>query len=92
MDAMKKLKRDAFLCGGLGALSAIAILLCHLALTDIAHGEGDLALEWRMLQVGSAAIILFHGAVLLTLFHLYAFFKRGRGESEASAPGAAIRE
>ena len=28
-----------------GVLSLAALVLCHLALTDIAHGEADLTLE-----------------------------------------------
>jgi len=33
----------------LGILSVIALLVSHLALTDIWHGEGDLRLEWSVL-------------------------------------------
>jgi len=48
----------------------IAVIACHLALTDIWHGEGDLSLEWRILQVSFAVIILFQASTLLTLGRL----------------------
>jgi len=52
---------------GLGILSAVSILVAHLALTDIYHGEGDLTLEWRVLQVAFATIIAFHLVALATM-------------------------
>ena len=52
---------------GLGIASLIAIGLCHLALTDIRHGEGDLTTEWSMLQIGFLIILLFHASVFFTL-------------------------
>tara|TARA_B100002003_G_scaffold230707_1_gene241077 strand:- start:263 stop:478 length:216 start_codon:yes stop_codon:yes gene_type:complete len=52
---------------GLGILSAISILVAHLALTDIYHGEGDLALEWRVLLAAFGTIIAFHLVTLTTM-------------------------
>jgi hypothetical protein len=73
---MRKLKTSATISIGLGILSVIAILMCHLALTDIWHGEGDLTLEWRVLQIGFLIIILFHVSAFVTLYHVVAFLKK----------------
>ncbi len=61
----------------------IAILLCHLALTDIWHGVGDLSAEWRMLQVGFGVIILFHLAALAILIQF--LWRFGRRDLAAGA-------
>lgn len=52
---------------GLGIASLLAVLLSHLALTDIWHGEGDLVAEWWILRVCFLVIVLFQGSALLTL-------------------------
>jgi hypothetical protein len=52
---------------GLGCLSALCILLAHLALTDIYHGEADVSLEWRVVQVAFAVMIAFHVAAFAAL-------------------------
>ena len=44
-----------------------AVVLGHLALTDIRHGEQDLTLEWRALQLAFGAIIVFQISALATL-------------------------
>jgi type IV secretory pathway VirB2 component (pilin) len=67
---MKSLREWIKLSFALGILSLIAVIACHLALTDIWHGEGDLSLEWRILQVSFAVIILFQASTLLTLGRL----------------------
>lgn len=54
---MTKLKRSALRSLVLGGLALAAVGVCHLALTDIWHGEGDLTLEWRMLQFGFLVIV-----------------------------------
>ena len=64
MDSLKKQIRWTM---ALGVLAALAGLLCHLALTDIAHGETDAALEWNMLRLGAAVFVAFWGSPLLTL-------------------------
>ena len=63
---MSKLEKSARLTAVIGVASILAIVLCHLALTDIWHGEGSLELEWRMLQVGFLVIVAFHVAALAT--------------------------
>jgi hypothetical protein len=55
---------------GLGAISVIAILISHLALTDIAHGEPDLTQEWKALQISFLAIIAFHASAIFTLVRI----------------------
>jgi hypothetical protein len=52
---------------GLGGASLVAILVAHLALTDIRHGEADMTLEWNVLRGGFAVIISFHVAALLAI-------------------------
>lgn len=64
MSSMKKLIRMAM---ALGVLSLVAVLLSHLALTDIAHGESDLTWEWRILRVSALVIVMFIGMSLVTL-------------------------
>jgi len=45
------------LCTIFALASLVALGLSHLALTDISHGEGDLAAEWLVLRL-SAAVVL----------------------------------
>jgi hypothetical protein len=52
---------------GLGALSLVAGFASCLALTDIYHGEADLTLEWRIVQVAALVFLVFIGSTLLTL-------------------------
>jgi hypothetical protein len=49
----------------LGALSLAAVLIAGMALQDIYHGEADLTLEWRVLQVSSLLILSFHAFALM---------------------------
>ena len=51
----------------LGCLSCVSIAVAHLALTDIYHGETDLSLEWRALQVAFGVVITSHVAALAAL-------------------------
>lgn len=51
----------------LGMLSILAGFFGHLALTDIYHGEGDMTLEWRVLQAGAVIIFVFVVTSLLML-------------------------
>ncbi len=51
----------------LGMLSILAGFFGQLALTDIYHGEGDLTLEWRILQAGAVIIFVFVVTSLLML-------------------------
>jgi hypothetical protein len=62
-----KLRTAARLSIGLGIFSLLAVGAAHLALTDIAHGEADVSLEWRVLQISAAAILAFQVVALATL-------------------------
>jgi hypothetical protein len=64
---MKTLRTQIILTMALGALALLAGWFSHLALTDIYHGEADVALEWRIIQVSAAVILLFVGSALVTL-------------------------
>lgn len=61
------LNRAARTCIGLGWASLVAVLVGHLALTDIFHGEGDLTQEWNVLRVCFAVIVAFQVYALITL-------------------------
>ena len=61
------LRTQARLSFRLGILSLFAVGLSHLALIDIWHGEQDLTLEWRALQIAFGAIIVFQVSALATL-------------------------
>lgn len=52
---------------GLGVLSLVAVLVSHLALTDIYHAEGNLTLEWNVLQACFAVIVAAQVFTLLAL-------------------------
>ena len=51
-----------------GALAAL--LISHLALTDIYHGETDVAAEWRALQVSAAVITASVASTVVTLIRI----------------------
>ena len=51
----------------LGCLSSVGLVLSHLALTDIHHGDADLTLEWSALRIAFGIMIAFHVAALLAL-------------------------
>jgi hypothetical protein len=44
----------------LGGLSLVALVVAHLALTDIRHGEADVTLEWNVLRGAFVIIAVFH--------------------------------
>ncbi|MFC2093220.1 hypothetical protein ACFLSV_04905 [Bacteroidota bacterium] len=73
---MKQLKIYATITFILGLLSIIGIVLSHLALTDINHGEVNADIEWKVVQVGFVIIILFHVFVFMTLYRLFIFLKK----------------
>ena len=51
----------------LGIAAALGLVLCALALQDIAHGEADVRNEWWAVRVGLFLMGLFIAAALLTL-------------------------
>ncbi len=79
---MIKLKTSIQVSLGLCLFSAIALFISNLALMDIGHGESDLNLEWRIMQVSYAVFILFHGAALITFIRLLKTKNEPRGDVE----------
>ena len=55
---------------GLGILSLVAVLVSHLALTDIYHRETDTSQEWRALQISAGVILAFQISALITIWRL----------------------
>lgn len=51
----------------LGGLALVAVVVSHLALTDIYHGEADVTLEWSALRVCFGIIIAALVSSLITL-------------------------
>ena len=51
----------------LGIAASLGLLLCALALQDIAHGEADVRNEWWAVRIGLFLMGLFIAATLLTL-------------------------
>ena len=47
-----------------------AVLVSHLALADIYHGEGDLRQEWNILRICFAAIVAVQVFALTTLWRI----------------------
>lgn len=52
---------------GLGVLALVAVLMSHLALTDIYHAEADVSLEWNVLRMCFAVIVVAQIASLIAL-------------------------
>ena len=63
---------------GLGVLSLAAVVVAHLALTDIWHGEADVRLEWRALQLCAAVIL---ASQIFTLTTLGRVVRKGAGRA-----------
>ncbi len=51
----------------LGLLALLAVMISHLALTDIYHGEADVSLEWNVLRLCFGVIVLSQLVALITL-------------------------
>jgi hypothetical protein len=51
----------------LGVAAGFSLVLCALALQDIAHGEADLLNEWWAVRISFFVMALFVAATLLTL-------------------------
>lgn len=67
---MDKLKQNIIITLTLGILSLLAMALSHLALTDIAHGEANISLEWTILRVTTLILLTFIGSSLFTLIRV----------------------
>ena len=74
---MKGFKLSATVTVVLGVLSVLAIVCCHLALTDIWHGwEPNLDFEWMLVRVGFGVIFLFHVFAFIILAKVFGFLKK----------------
>jgi Zn-dependent protease with chaperone function len=51
----------------LGIAAALGLVLCALAMQDIAHGEADLRNEWWAVRIAFVLMSLFIAATFLTL-------------------------
>lgn len=69
---MNNLKKYSIVTMILLALSVLALIMSHLALTDIYKGEGNLTLEWSVLRI---AAIIFVAFIISTVFTLKQVFK-----------------
>ena len=69
---MNKLKKYSKITLFLAYFSLVAFLFCHLALTDIYHGETDLGLEWTILRI---AAIIFLAFIISTVFTIRQVYK-----------------
>lgn len=56
---------------GLAVMSLAALVLAHLALTDIHRGEEDLTLEWTALRICFGVFFLFIAVSGQTLLRAY---------------------
>ncbi|NPV55152.1 MAG: hypothetical protein HPY76_00560 [Anaerolineae bacterium] len=64
---MSALNKQLWLTRVLAILSLVGVFFSHLALTDIAHGEANVATEWLIVQLSAGVVILFIAATLYTL-------------------------
>jgi hypothetical protein len=64
---LRSLRTHVVVTLGLGALALLAGLLGALALTDIYHGEADVTLEWRIVQVSAVVILAFIVSAMVAL-------------------------
>jgi hypothetical protein len=66
-DTMSNLKTQIRATIALGALSLLAVLIAHMALTDIYHGEVDVTLEWSVVRICALVLLVFISMALFTL-------------------------
>ncbi|MFQ5651316.1 MAG: hypothetical protein ACE5IY_15375 [bacterium] len=64
---MRHLKTQIRVTISLGVVALVALLLSHLALTDIYRAEADVSLEWRVVRIGALVFLGFLGSALFTL-------------------------
>ena len=68
---MNKLKKYSKITLFLAGFSLVALLFCHLALTDIHHGETDLSLEWTILRIAAIIFLAFMISTVLTIKQVF---------------------
>ena len=68
---MANLKKYSIVTLVLLVLSILALILSHLALTDIYHGEKDLRMEWSVLRIAAIIFLAFMISTVLTLKQVF---------------------
>jgi hypothetical protein len=66
-DTMSNLKAQIRVTIVLGALSLLAVLIAHMALTDIYHGGVDVTLEWSVVRICALVLLVFISMAMFTL-------------------------
>lgn len=64
---MSKIKKYSILTLILSGFSILALIVGHLALTDIYRGGEDLSLEWLLLRIAAVVFVAFILSTILTL-------------------------
>ena len=64
---VNKLKTYSKITLFLSGISLIAILFSHFALIDIAHGEGNVSLEWTIVRITAVILLSFITLTIITL-------------------------
>ncbi len=72
---MSKIKKYSMLTLILSGFSILALIISHLALTDIYHGGEDVSLEWLILRISAAIFLTF---IISTIFTLTQVLKINR--------------
>ncbi len=63
---MNKIKKFSVLTLVSSVFSILALIMSHLALTDIYHGDEDLSSEWLVLRMAAIIFIFFIIATIIT--------------------------
>ena len=64
---MAKTRKYLIFTLSLSILSILALILSHLALTDIYHGGEDLSMEWSSLRITAIVFALFITSTIFTV-------------------------
>jgi len=72
---MKNLKISITITLVLGGLAILAMIFLYLALSDIAHNEQDLSLEWRIAGISMIVIGVFIISTFTTIGILFRNWK-----------------
>ena len=67
MSAIKKYSIFTLILAG---FSIVALIMSHLALTDIYHGGEDLSMEWSFLRIAACIFLLFIASTIFTMKHV----------------------
>ena len=68
----------AFIAVVAGIISLVLLVFMGLSLIDVAQGEPDLLLEWRVIRLALAASLVFHVCALIALSRRFGGSGRNR--------------